>query len=124
MLILIAQKKRLGALNATQKNHKSLPSTVTEKIKKKHQNVPKTGSFKENFHFLRFFVIFSVTILGKDLWFSALRSVPQDASFELSKSTFRKNFKFFTIGGTLLIRGGQNKLVRIYVILPRKQDYF
>ena len=39
MLILIAQKKRLGALNATQKNHSSLPSTVTEKFKKNLQKL-------------------------------------------------------------------------------------
>ena len=38
--------------------------------------------------FWRFFWIFSVTVLGKDLWFFALRSLHQDTSFELSKSTF------------------------------------
>ena len=33
---------------------------------------------------LVFFLIFSVKILGKDLWFFALCLVHQDASFELS----------------------------------------
>ena len=98
MLILIAPKKRLGALNATQKNHRSLPITVTEKIKKNHQNVPKIDIFLEIRIFLRFFLIFPVTVLGKDLWFFALRSVHQDVSFELSKSTFGKKKKdLFTI---------------------------
>ena len=67
------------------KNHKSLSSTVTEKIKKKHQNVPKTGYFGK---------IGFLEVLGKDLWFFALRSVPPDASFEPSKSTFQKNPNF------------------------------
>ena len=84
------------------KNHKSLPSTVTEKIKKNHQNIPKTEIFGKKLHFWRFFLIFSVTVLGKDLWFFALRSVPQDAAFELSKSTFRINFRFFTIRAILI----------------------
>ena len=75
------------------KNHRSLPSTITEKIKKNLQKC----MFWENFWC--FFLIFSVTILGKVLWFFALRSVPQDASFELSKSTLGKNFNFFTIRG-------------------------
>ena len=37
-----------------------------------------------------FFLIFSITELGKDLWFFALCSVSQDTSFELSKLTFQK----------------------------------
>ena len=51
------------------KNHRSLPSTVTEKIKKKHQNVPKMDIFWEICIFWRVFMIFSITVLGKDLWF-------------------------------------------------------
>ena len=46
------------------KNHKYLLSTVTEKIKKNHQNVPKTGILGGNLHYWRFFLIFSVTVLG------------------------------------------------------------
>ena len=37
MLVLIAQKKGLGALNATQKKYRSLLSRVTEKIEKNFQ---------------------------------------------------------------------------------------
>ena len=48
LLILIAQKKCLGALNAAQKNHKSLLSTFSEKIMKNHQNVPKKGILGQN----------------------------------------------------------------------------
>ena len=40
------------------KNHKSLPSTVTEKIKKKHQNIPKTSIFGGNFTFFEVFLDF------------------------------------------------------------------
>ena len=93
MLILIAQKKRLGALNATQKN-RSLPSTVTEKITKNHQNVQK-WTFFGKFAFWRLFLISSVMVLSKGLWFFALRSVHQDSSFELSKSTFGKKIQIF-----------------------------
>ena len=42
-----------------------------------------------------FFLIFSVTVLDKDLWFFALRLMHQDASFELSKSTFGKKILIF-----------------------------
>ena len=41
-----------------------------------------------------FILFFSITVLGKVLWFFALFLVPNDASFELSKSTFRKNSDF------------------------------
>ena len=36
----------------------------------------------------------------------AVYSVHRDASFELSKSTFRQVFKVFIMGGTLVIFGG------------------
>ena len=88
------------------KNTKSLLSIFTEKMKKNHQNVPITGILGGNLHFWRFFLIFSLTVLSKDLRFFALHSVPQDASFELSKSTFRKNFRFFTIKGDPFDLGG------------------
>ena len=72
------------------KNHMSLLSIFTEKIKKKYQNIPKMVIFWENFIFEGLFFIFSVTVLGRELWYFVLRSVPHGASFELSKSTFRK----------------------------------
>ena len=40
-------------------------------------------------------MIFSETILFKELGFFALRSVHQDASLELSKTAFRQFFGFF-----------------------------
>ena len=56
-------------------------------------------AFLTKWVFWKFFSSFSVTVLGKDLWFFALRSVTQEASFELSKSTFRKVFRFFNVRG-------------------------
>ena len=104
------------------KNHRTLPSMVTDKIKKEHQNALKTCNFEEkNGIFGSFFFIFLVTVYGKDQWFYALRSVTQGASFELLKSTLRKKSWFFHHkGGLFLFRWGQNKLVWICVILPRK----
>ena len=58
--------------------------------------------------FLRFFLIFSETVLCRELGFLALRSVHQDASFELSKSTFLTILPFVIImgggGGQILTR--------------------
>ena len=50
-------------------------------------------------HFGGFFYFLCKVFFCKDLWFFALHSVPQDASFDLSKSTLRNNFIFFTIRG-------------------------
>ena len=72
------------------KKHMSLPSTVTKKIQKTLQKgkfSPKMPVFGK---FWWVFLILSVKVLGKELWFFVLRSVPQDASFELVKSTLRK----------------------------------
>ena len=54
MLILIAQKKRLRALNETRKTKKSLPSTFNDKIKKKTPKCPKNGHVWGEKHLLRF----------------------------------------------------------------------
>ena len=56
----------------------------------------------KNFHFWCFCVklcilIFSESVLGKELGFFALHSVHQDASFELSKMAFSQFFKMFNI---------------------------
>ena len=51
-------------------------------------------------NFLRFFLIFSETILWTELRFFALHSVHHDASFELSKSTIRRFFRFCMTSGT------------------------
>ena len=45
------------------------------------------------------FLIFSKTVLCKELRYFVLHSVHQDAYFELSKSTIRQFFRFFTIRG-------------------------
>ena len=101
------------------KNHKSLLNTFTDKIKKKHQNI---GIFWKSLHFWRFFLVFSAMVLGKDLLSFVSRSVPQDASFELSTSTLRKKIQIFHLkAGPFDLGGGQNKLVRIYFILPMKK---
>ena len=54
--------------------NKSLSSNFTEEIKKNNQNVPKTSIFGENLNFLNFFLISSVTVLSKDLWFFCVAS--------------------------------------------------
>ena len=71
---LIAQKKRPDTLNATQKNHYFLQCMVSK---------------------MRFFLIFSETLLCKELVFFALHSVQQDASFELLKTFFGIFLIFF-----------------------------
>ena len=58
------------------------------------------------FVFLEVFLDFLSNDSGKDLWFFALCSVPQDASFELSKPTFRRKFQLFTIKGDPFDLGG------------------
>ena len=109
MLILIAQKKRLGALNASQ-------VSVTEKIKKNHQNIPNIGIIGENLHFWMFFLIFSLTVLGKDLWFFALRSV----LFKISKfgfaSSYQGNKNSFEILKMLLKNSLRDSLALIWSI--------
>jgi hypothetical protein len=51
----------------------------------------------------RFFLIFSETVLCRELRFFALHSVHQNPSFELSKSTFGQ---FFTLRGDPFDLGG------------------
>ena len=106
------------------KNHRSLPSTVTGKIKKNLQKIRISKKMSIFGTFWWFFLIFSVTVIGKDLWFFfALRSVHQGTSLELSKSTFGTKKTDFLPGGSFWFKGGQIKLVWIYVILPRKRKY-
>ena len=81
------------------KNRRSLLSTVYEKIKKNLQKCKFPPKMPVIGTFWWFFFIFSVKILSKDLVFFVLRSVHQDTSFELSKSTFRKISKNLTILG-------------------------
>ena len=44
------------------------------------------------------FLIFSRTVLCRELWFFELRSVFQNAKFKLLKTTIGNDFKFFTLG--------------------------
>ena len=96
-LILIPQKNRLDALSATQKTLGLKKVQFLKKSRKTLKNWSFFAILAEKGNFWRFFLIFSVTILVKDLRFSALCSVPQDDSFELSKSKFQKKFKFSII---------------------------
>ena len=66
-------------------NHRSLPSIVTEKIKKNLKKLKCSPKMLVFGTFWLFFLIFSLTVIGKTLWFLVLRSFPQDASIELLK---------------------------------------
>ena len=74
---------RLDALNATQKTSALNKVPFLKNIRK----TAKIDNFFRNAHFWWFFLIFTETVLRKELKFFALHSVNQDASFELSKST-------------------------------------
>ena len=74
---------RLDALNATQKTSALDKVLFLKKIRKTAKN----DHFFRNANFWWFFLIFSETVLCKELKFFALHSVNQDTSFELSKST-------------------------------------
>ena len=89
-LILIAQKKRPGELNSTQKT----PALCNVLFLNKSRKTFKKWHFRKNLAFFgSFFLIFSGTVPCRELGSFALYSVQQDASFELSKSTFRQFFK-------------------------------
>ena len=80
---------------------------VAHKIKK---NTFKNNHFwpfwSKHDHFWRLFLIFSETIPCQELGFFALRSVHQDASFELSKTAFGQFFIFFILRGDPFDLGG------------------
>ena len=82
---LIAQMKRLDALNATQKTS----ALCKVLILKKSRKTAKKAHFWKIVQFWQFFLIFSESVLYRELRFFALHSVHQDASFELSKSINR-----------------------------------
>ena len=101
---------RLDALNATQKSsaHNKVP------FLKKIRETAKIYHFFRNAHFWWFFLIFTETVLRKELMFFVLHSVNQDSSFELSKSTighFFMNFSLrgdpFDFGGVRALRAGE-----------------
>ena len=72
---------------------------VSEKIKNILQKLSFLAILVKNGNFRRFFLIFSETVLCRELRFFALHSVYQDASFELSKSIFLTILPFFIIMG-------------------------
>ena len=80
--------KRLDALNAMQK----ILTLTKDQFMKNQEKSSKITIFPpqncKNGIFWRFFFILSETVLCKELGIFALRSVHQDASFELSESTF------------------------------------
>ena len=87
---------------------------VTEwKIKKNHQNVPKTAIVGENLHFWRFFLIFSVKVLCKDLWFFCIAfSAPGRFFWATKINIWKKNHIFhhkgdpFDVGGVKINKFG------------------
>ena len=92
---LIAQKKCPDALNATQKT----PALYNVPFLNKSRKTDKNAHFFKNAIFWRFFSIYSGTVHCRELGSFVLYSVHQDASFELSKSTFRQFFKIFITRG-------------------------
>ena len=70
------------------KNPSSLQNTDSEKIRNNLQKDPILTKNTKNGIFGRFFLIFSVTVLFKEMGSLALRSVHQNASFELSNTAF------------------------------------
>ena len=83
LLILLAQKKRLEALNATQK-----PELFAIQHFLKFRNNCYLLNFSKNTFFFTFcgcFLFFHKKVHCKQLWFFVLRSVYQYASFELYK---------------------------------------
>ena len=79
MLVLIAQIKRFGTLNAAQKNAALYKAPFLKKTRK----TAKIGPFLTKIAFLtilkQFFLIFSKTLLCRGLRFFALLSVSQSA---------------------------------------------
>ena len=95
------------ALNATQKTPQLLTSTASEKIKKPH----KIPIFNQNGQMV--FLggiswIYSTTYIVKASFF-ALHSVHQDASYELSKTSFiHFSYFFLYMGGPFWFKGVVN----------------
>jgi hypothetical protein len=74
--------KRQDALIATQKTLTLSDVPLLNKSRK----TPKSDHFPNQYHFLGFFLIFSVTVRRTELRFFALQSVCSGASFKLSNT--------------------------------------
>ena len=106
LLILIAQKKGLGALNATQKTSALCKVPFMKKSRKTVQNGQKLSTWSKMTVFCPFFLIFSEMVLCRELGFFAFYSVHQTHNFELSKSTIQQLFQIFHLkGGPFWFRG-------------------
>ena len=103
---LDSSKEGFSCTECNAKNLSSLQSTISEKIKKNRPKWSKMVKMVKIDHFCRSFLIFSETVLCRELRFLALHSVHQNPSFELSKSTIRQFFRFFTIRGDPCDLGG------------------
>jgi len=79
MLFLIAQIKRFGTLNATQKTAALYEAPFLKKSRKTARNWPFLTKNAFLTIFRQFFLIFSRTVLSRGLRFFALRSVSQNA---------------------------------------------
>ena len=115
MLILIAQKKRLGALNATQKTIGLCQVLLLNFF------LSKNARFWD-------ILVFFLDFLSNGTWqrlvvFCVAFSAPR-RFFWAIKIKIRKKFQIVHHKRPFWLRRGRNKLVRIYVILPRKQEYF
>ena len=114
MLFLIAQIKSFRSLNATQQTAALYKAPFLKKSRKTDRNWLFLTKNAFLTIFRQFFLIFSRTVLSRELRFFVLRSVSQNAQFELSKTTFGTVFKFFTIRGSLTVKKlpGEEKKVK------------
>ena len=122
---LIAQKKCPDALNATQNPPAFYKVRFLQKSRKTSGNDlfwPFCFKMGILWGFSQFF---SETALCTELGFFALHSVHQDASFELSKTSFGHFFIFFIIRGDPFdFRGGKNLPAPEVEELERKEWQF
>ena len=96
---MIAQKKRLDALIATQKTTAPNNNRFLKKWNKNLQKILFLTKMAKNCHFWRGYFIFSGTILCQEQGFFVLHSVHHYASFELSKTIFGQFLKLVIIRG-------------------------
>ena len=124
LLIYIAQKQGWDALKAT---HKSSSLCIVPFLKKSRKTAKNYHFFKID-NFCQFFWIFSETVVFRDMRFFALHSVHQNPSLELSNSTIRQIFLFFSIKGgksqtlTTPLKLGENLKLNFFWIFSQKDQ--
>ena len=122
MLVLIAQKKRLGALNATQKTTGPCQVQLLRKSRKTFKNANFPPKFPLMGHFGVFFWIFSLTVLGKDLWFLRCVQCPktlplsyQNQHWEIFSNFFLSSYRGNKAISEILRKNAlQKQSVRVY----------